>query len=413
MTCRSIDEIRKDFPILDSGIIYMDSAATSLTPEPVLDAVLDYYRNYNANVGRGVYKLTQIASQKYEDARKKVAEFIGATANELIFTKNTTEGINTVASGIGLKKGDKVVVSLWEHHSNLLPWIRAKKTLGIDLEVVKPNAISEDAAKTQCALETSDFVDAIDKKTRIVAITHVSNALGSVLPVKEISKLCAENEALLLVDAAQSAPHLKIDVGDMGCDFLAFSGHKMLGPTGIGGLVIREELMDEMEPLTVGGGAVEDASFADYRLKQSYEKFESGTPNIAGAMGLSAAVTYLEAIGMEKVKAWEEKQGKRIIEGLRELDNVEIYGYGSEAFERGQRIGVVSFNVKGVNPTEVAARLDTEAGITVRSGHHCCIPLMNYLGLGAEGTVRSSVYLYNNEEEVEKFLDLIRKISNS
>jgi len=410
----NIEEIRKDFPILNRGIIYMDSAATSLTPEPVLDAVLDYYRNYNANVGRGVYKLTQIASQKYEDAHKNVAKFIGTTANELIFTKNTTEGVNTVASGIGLKKGDKVVVSLWEHHSNLLPWIRAKKTLRIDLEVVKPNdAISEGDAKTQCALETSDFVDAIDKKTKIVAITHVSNALGSVLPVKEISKLCAENNALLLVDAAQSAPHLKIDVRDMGCDFLAFSGHKMLGPTGIGGLVIKEELMEELEPLTVGGGAVEDASFADYRLKQSYEKFESGTPNIAGAIGLSAAVAYLEGIGMEKVKAWEEKQGKRIIEELRELDNVEIYGYGSEAFEHGQRIGVVSFNVNGVNPTEVASRLDREAGITVRSGHHCCIPLMNYLGLGAEGTVRSSVYLYNTEEEVEKFLELIRKISNS
>ncbi len=409
----NIEEIRKDFPILDSGIIYMDSAATSLTPEPVLDAVLDYYRNYNANVGRGVYKLTQIASQKYEDAHKNVAKFIGTTANELIFTKNTTEGINMVASGIGLKKGDKVVVSLWEHHSNLLPWIRAKKTLGIDLEVVKPNAISEGEAKTQCALETPDFVDAIDKKTKIVAITHVSNALGSILPVKEISKLCAENNALLLVDAAQSAPHLKINVRDMGCDFLAFSGHKMLGPTGIGGLVIKEELMDEMEPLTVGGGAVEDASFTDYSLKQSYEKFESGTPNIAGAVGLSAAVAYLEGIGMEKVKEREEKQGKRIIEGLRELGNVEIYGYGGEAFERGQRIGVVSFNVKGVNPTEVASRLDREASITVRSGHHCCIPLMNYLGLGAEGTVRSSVYLYNTEAEVEKFLELIRKISNS
>ena len=298
----NIEEIRKDFPILNSGIIYMDSAATSLTPEPVLDAVLDYYRNYNANVGRGVYKLTQIASQKYEDAHRNVAKFIGTTANELIFTKNTTEGINTVASGIGLKKEDKVVVSLWEHHSNLLPWIRAKKALGIDLEVVKPNAISESEAKTQCALETSDFVDAIDKKTKIVAITHVSNALGSILPVKEISKLCAENEALLLVDAAQSAPHMKIDVRDMGCDFLAFSGHKMPGPTGIGGLVIKEELMDEIEPLTVGGGAVEDASFADYRLKQTYETFESGTPNIAGAMGLSAAAEYLGGCGMDKGK---------------------------------------------------------------------------------------------------------------
>ena len=410
----NIEEIRKDFPILNSGIIYMDTAATSLTPEPVLDAVLDYYRNYNANVGRGVHKLTQIASQKYEEAHRKVAKFIGATPKELIFTKNTTEGINLVASGIGLKSGDKVVVSLWEHHSNLLPWIRAKNKFGIDLEVVKPNPISEYENKTKCMLEMSDFEDVIDKRTKIVAITHVSNALGSILPVKEISRLCEESNALLLVDAAQSVPHIPLNVKKLGCDFLAFSGHKMLGPTGTGGLYVKEELMEEIEPLVVGGGAVEDASFLDYSVKNSYEKFESGTPNIAGAMGLGAATEYLEKIGMEKVKAWEERLAKRLVEGLQEIKKIEVYGYGiSKAFEWGKRIGTVSFNVKGMNPNEVASRLDREASIIVRSGHHCCIPLMKYLGLGAEGTVRTSVYLYNTEEEVERFLELISEISGT
>jgi len=399
-----IEEIRADFPILNTGVIYLDSAATSLTPEPVLDAVLDYYRNYNAIVGRGVHRLARMASQRYEDARSKVAEGIGAKSQELIFTKNTTEAINIVASGMGLKKGDKVITSLWEHHSNLLPWIRAKNELGIDLEVVKPSTASSEAK-----LEASDFDAIIDEKTRLVAITHVSNALGSIMPVEEISRMCDDNNALLLLDAAQSVPHMRINVKELGCDFLAFSGHKMLGPTGTGALYIKAELMAEIEPLTVGGGTVEDASFVDYRLKGGYEEFESGTPNIAGAIGHGAAVAYLEKIGLDKVKSWEDKLAKRLIEGLQDIPGVEIYGYGSDAF----RIGVVSFNLKGQTPNEVALLLDKEASIAVRSGHHCCIPLMDYLGPGVEGTVRASVYLYNTEEEVERFLDVLARISKS
>ncbi|HID20065.1 MAG TPA: cysteine desulfurase [Methanophagales archaeon] len=397
-----IEEIREDFPILNTGVLYMDSAATSLTPEPVLDAELEYYRSYNANVGRGVHRLARMTSQRYEDARSKVAEFIGAESQEIIFTKNTTEGINTVASGIGLKKGDKVVVSLWEHHSNLLPWIRAKNELGIKLEVVKPSTASSEAT-----LEASDFDTVIDKKTRLVAITHVSNALGSIMPVEDISRICDDNNALLLLDAAQSVPHMRINVKELGCDFLAFSGHKMLGPTGTGGLFVKAELMGAIEPLTVGGGAVEDASFVDYRLKGAYEKFESGTPNIAGAIGHSAAVEYLEKIGMDEIKSWEEKLAKRLIEGLQDIHGVEVYGYDSDA----RRIGTVSFNLEGMSPNDVALLLDKEASIVVRSGHHCCIPLMNYLGLGAEGTVRVSVYLYNTEEEVERFLEVVARIS--
>jgi len=398
-----IEEIRTDFPILKTGVIYMDSAATSLTPEPVLDAVLDYYMDYNANVGRGVYRLARMASQRYDDARSKVAEEIGAKTQELIFTKNTTEAINIVASGMGLKKGDKVITSLWEHHSNLLPWIRAKNELGIDLEVVKPHTESSEAK-----LEASDFDAVIDEKTKLVAITHVSNALGSLMPVEEIASICEDNNALLLLDAAQSVPHMRINVKALGCDFLAFSGHKMLGPTGIGGLYIKAEHMADIEPLTVGGGTVEDASFVDYQLKSGYEEFESGTPNIAGAIGLSAAVAYLKEIGLDKVKSGEEKLAKLLIEGLQDIPGIELYGYdSSDAF----RIGVVSFNLKGRTPNEVALLLDKEANIAVRSGHHCCIPLMDYLGPGAEGTVRASVYLYNTEEEVEQFLAVLARIS--
>ncbi len=400
------ERIRRDFHILESGIIYMDTAATSLTPEPVLDAMLEYYRGYNANVGRGVHHLTRIATDEYEEARKKVAEFIGARAHELVFTRNTTEGINLVASGLRtrLHKGDKVVISLLEHHSNLLPWLRAKSDLGIDIEVVKPSG-----RMRELELSVSDFEAAIDEHTKLVALTHVSNAIGSILPVGEIAKLCHANDALLLVDAAQSVPHLEVDVKELGCDFLAFSGHKMLAPTGIGGLYIREELMPEIEPLMVGGGAVETASFDDYRLKGANERFESGTPDISGAIGLGAAVDYLTAIGLDNVRLTEEKLTEELIEGLQSIPGVEVYGYGTSAADRGKRIGTVSFNLAGKSPDEVALRLDNEGSIIVRSGHHCCIPLMNYLGI--EGTVRASLYLYNTESEVNRLLELVERIA--
>ncbi len=394
------ERIRRDFPILDTGIIYMDTAATSLTPEPVLEAVMDYYRRYNANVGRGVHRLTRIATEAYEDARDKVAKFIGARTHELVFTKNTTEGINTIASGLHLQKGDKVVISLLEHHSNLLPWLRAKHR-GVDIQVVKPST----GNRSRCELTVSDFEDAIDPDTRIVAISHVSNALGTILPVREISKLCHENDALLLVDAAQSVPHLPVDVKELGCDFMAFSGHKMLAPTGIGGLYIREQLMPEIEPLTVGGGAVETASFVDYRLKTANERFESGTPDISGAIGLGAAVDYLNAVGMGNIKVYEDGLTKRLIEGLKTVHGVELYGYDDDD----ARIGTVSFNIAGKNPDDVALMLDDKAGIIVRSGHHCCIPLMHYLGI--EGTVRASLYIYNTGSEVDKLLELVETVA--
>ena len=389
-------EIKTDFPILND-IIYMDSASTSLTPEPVLNVVLKYYREYNANVGRGVHRLSQIASQKYKDAHRKVADFIGANEEEVIFTKNTTEAINTVASGLKWKTGDKVVTTLLEHHSNFLPWLRLK-SFGVALDIVKPDKNGK--------FNVSDFEEAIDDKTRLVAVTHVSNVLGTITPIKEISATCKRKNTLLLVDGAQSVPHIHVDVKELGCDFLCFSGHKMLGPTGTGVLWMKEDLFDELEPLTFGGGMIEDVSFDDYELTSGYERFEAGTPNIAGGIGLGRAIDYLKKIGMDKIKDHEVKLTERLLEGLLDIRRVEIYG----SLNSKERMGVVSFNIKGLNPHDVALMLDEASNIMVRSGHHCCMPMMKYFGL-KEGTVRVSFYLYNTEEEVDTFLETVKEIA--
>ncbi|MBU1428351.1 cysteine desulfurase [bacterium] len=389
-------EIKTDFPILND-IIYMDSASTSLTPEPVLNVVSKYYREYNANVGRGVHRLSQVASQKYKDAHRKIADFIGANEEEVIFTKNTTEAINTVASGLKWKTGDKVVTTLLEHHSNFLPWLKLK-SFGVALDIVKPDKNGK--------FNVSDFEEVIDDKTRLVAVTHVSNVLGTITPIEEISAICKKKNALLLVDGAQSVPHIHVDVKELGCDFLCFSGHKMLGPTGTGVLWMKEDLFDELEPLTFGGGMIEDVSFDGYELTSGYERFEAGTPNIAGGIGLGRAVDYLKKIGMDKIKDHEAKLTERLLEGLLEIRRVEIYG----SLNSKERMGVVSFNIKGLNPHDVALMLDEASNIMVRSGHHCCIPLMKCFGL-KEGTVRASLYLYNTEEEVERFLETVKEIA--
>jgi cysteine desulfurase/selenocysteine lyase len=388
------ERVRADFPIL-KHIIYMDSAATSLTPEPVVEAVAGYYRDYNANVGRGVYRLSQVASQKYKDAHEKVAGFIGAKeAGEVIFTKNTTEAINMVAYGLKWASGDKVVTTLLEHHSNFLPWFKLREK-GVNLKIVNPNRSGK--------FKIADFEAAIDDSTRLVAITHVSNVLGTISPIKELSAICKEKGALLLVDGAQSAPHIPLDVEKLGCDFLAFSGHKMLGPTGTGVLWVKDP--DGLEPTFFGGGMIEKVSVDGYELAAGYERFEAGTPNIAGGIGLGRAVDYLNDVGMDKLQAYEERLAKRLLEGLLNIEAVQVYGSTNPS----GRIGVVSFNIGGSNPHDVALMLDEASGITVRSGHHCCMPLMNYLHV--EGTVRVSLYLYNTEEEVDKFLKSVESIA--
>ncbi len=391
----NVEKIREDFPILEEGIIYMDSAATSLTPEPVVSSIQGYYRHYNANVERGVYRLSQVASQLYEDTHIKVADFINAKEEEIIFTKNTTEGINLVASGLIWDRKDKIVTSTMEHHSNLMPWLRVKKKFGIDLETIKPK---------NGVLRSEDFEKVVDDRTKLVALTHVSNVLGSITPIKEVAKICGDNNALLLVDGAQSVPHLPLNVKDLDCDFLAFSGHKMLGPTGTGVLFMKKSLLDEICPLAVGGGIMEDVSLEDYKLKDNYERFEAGTPNIAGGIALGRAVEYLENIGMDDIRKHEEKLIKKLVLGLEEMENVEVYHPDLE-----QRIGVVSFNVESLNPHEVALMLDNFSNIMVRSGYHCCIPLMKELN--AEGAVRASLYLYNTEDEVETLLRTIEDVA--
>jgi len=389
-------EIKTDFPILND-IIYMDSASTSLTPEPVLNVVSKYYREYNANVGRGVHRLSQVASQKYKDAHRKVADFIGANEEEVIFTKNTTEAINTVASGLKWKIGDKVVTTLLEHHSNFLPWLRLK-SLGVELDIVKPDKNGK--------FNVSDFKEVIDDKTRLVAVTHVSNVLGTITPIEEISAICKKKNALLLVDGAQSVPHIHVDVRKLGCNFLCFSGHKMLGPTGTGILWMKEDFFDRLEPLSFGGGMIDDVSLNGYELTKGYERFEGGTPNIAGVIGFGRAIDYLKKIGMDKIKDHEAKLTERLLEGLLEIRRVEIYG----SLNSKERIGLVSFNIKDLNPHDVALMLDEASNIMVRSGHLCCMPLMKYFGL-KEGAVRVSLYLYNTEEEVDTFLETVKEIA--
>ena len=388
----NLDKIRSDFPIL-KDVIYMDSASTSLTPQPVLDFMLDYYLQYNANVGRGVHRLSQMAQQRYSDAHKKVAGFIGAKEGDLIFTRNTTESINMVAQGLNWQPNNKIVTTLAEHHSNFLPWLRLRKQ-GLSLELIKP--------RQDGSFEISDFERAIDPRTRLVALAHISNALGTKLPMKEIAQICQKEGALLLVDAAQSVPHIPLHVKELGCDFLCFSGHKMLGPKGTGVLWTRQKL----QPLLVGGGMVEDVSANGFEPKGGYEGFEAGTPNISGGIGLGKAVDYLVKAGMQDIADHEARLAGRLVDGLEEIKGVEVYGPGNTR----DRSGIVSFNVKGLMPHDVALMLDQVANIMVRSGHHCCIPLMRHMGL-RDGTVRASLYLYNTTEEVDLLLETVEEIA--
>jgi cysteine desulfurase/selenocysteine lyase len=394
-----VEKIRKDFPILESNVIYLDNAASSLTPEPVIAKMLEFYREYRANVERGIHRLSQRASRELSDARKKISRLLNARSDsEIIFTKNTTESINTVASGIDWKKSDKIVTTLLEHHSNLVVWQRVAKKFGTNLEIVAP--------EKDGSFDLSDFERAIDEKTRLVAVAHVSNVLGTILPVKEISRIAHERGAQVLVDGAQSVPHMPVAVEELGCDYLAFSGHKMLGPTGIGVLFAREEALQSLEPLSVGGGTIEEVRTKDYTLESPPARFEAGTPPIAEAIGLSKAVDYLEGIGLDAVTKHERSLAGEMYRALTDIPKVEVYGPSDPA----ERSGIIAFNVEGLGPHDVAAVLDNSANIMVRSGHHCAMPLHSELLSRPEGTVRASVYVYNTEEEIDKFIATVKEI---
>jgi len=398
----NLEHVREDFPILEKGIIYMDNAASSLTPRQVVEKMVEYYYEYRANVERGVHRLSQRASEEYEEARRKVAEFINASdPSEIIFTKNSTESINIVANGLRWHRGDKVVTTLIEHHSNFITWLRASRRFGLRVEIVRPDETG--------MFDLGEFEKAVDDRTRIVAVTGLSNVLGCVVPVREIAKIAHEHGSLILVDGAQSVPHTPTDVQRIECDFLAFSGHKMLGPTGIGVLYVREELLPQVEPLCIGGGTIRRVDLDGYTLAESPVRFEAGTPPIAQAIGLGEAVEYLTMVGMDRVERHDREVTRIIQEGLNEILGVKVYGPEDPR----DRLGIVSFNVEDLNPHEVALALDAMANIMVRSGHHCAQPLMRHLINAPQGTVRASTYLYNTTEEAQKLLETVEQITKS
>ena len=395
-----VEAIRRDFPILEKEVIYLDNAASSLTPEQVVLKEMEFYREYRANVERAVHRFSQRASEEYEEAHELVAEFIKApSAENVAMMRNTTEGINLVANALDWRRGDKIVTTVIEHHSNFVTWLRAAKRHGCRVEVVRPDS--------EGRFDMADFERAVDDDTRLVALTRVSNVLGCIVPVKEVAAVAHEHGALVLEDGAQGVPHLRTDVGDSGVDFLAFSGHKMLGPTGSGGLYIADAELHRTEPLCIGGGAISDVSIDSYELAGPPLRFEAGTPAIAQVIGLGEACRYLDRVGMEAVERWDARLAEKLVEGLRDLDGVEVYGPS----DLRDRVGIVSFNVHGMNPHDVALSLDVEYGIAVRSGHHCALPLMKELFGLPEGTVRASTYLYNTPEEIELLLGAVEEIA--
>jgi len=389
----AVNDIRKDFPIL-GDIIYFDNAATSFSPEPVIEAMVEFEHRYRANVGRGVHRFTQIASQRYWHAHDKVAQFIGGSNGITVFTKNTTEAINMVAQGIDWKTGDRVITTILEHHSNLLPW-RNLARQGVRLDVIGINAdysLDLDALKT-----------AITPATRLITVSHASNVIGVVTQVEDIAEICHDKGVLFLVDGAQSVPHMPINVARIGCDFFTCSGHKMLGPTGTGVLWMKEPVL---EPMIFGGGMVETVTGTDFKTAEGYQKYEAGTPNIGGGIGLGVAAEYLQKIGMGKIQHYEEALTNRLIHGLAQIKHVHVFAPNPPV----PRIGVISFTVDGMHPHEVAQHLDETADIMVRSGHHCCQPLTDYLKL-PEGTVRVSLGLYNTEDETDLLLATLEELT--
>lgn len=394
----NIEDCLADFQI-PKHLHYMDNAATSLIPEPVITSMNEYDRQYRANVGRGMHRLTKVATQKYQDAHDTVSGFIGGEEGITVFTRNTTEAINMVAAGLDWQPGDRVVTTVTEHHSNLLPWLRLRQK-GVEVVVIQPDS--------KGIFDTEAFDEAVTSDTKLVALSHVSNALGTVKPVRAIAAVCKDLGAYFLVDGAQSVPHFSVDAQDMGCDFLCFSGHKMLGPTGTGVLWMKNAVIS---PFMVGGGTVDDVDILGdtvegYVLTEGYKRYEAGTPHISGAIGLAQAVKYLESLGMDAVFRHEQKLTEHLLAGLAGIDKVNVYG--SQDVEN--RIGVVSFNIDRIHPHEVAYLLDERAAILVRSGDHCCIPLMKYLGL-ENGTVRASLYIYNTMEEVDLLIETIEEIA--
>lgn len=393
-------DYRNDFPLLmQNKIIYIDNAATSQRPQCVIDAEGDFYKNYNANPLRGLYSLSVEATEVYENAREAVRKFIGAEkSNEIIFTRNTTESLNLVAYSYGLsnvKKGDEIVVSIMEHHSDLLPWQMVAKTCGAELKFIE---CAKDGS-----IDLEKVKELITSRTKIVAMTQVSNVLGREYPVKEIAKLAHEKGAVMVVDGAQSTPHMRVDVTDLDADFFAFSGHKLLAPMGIGVLYGKEELLEKMPPFLSGGEMIDSVTRTSAVYAELPHKFEAGTVNAAGAAGLKAAIDYIEKVGFDYIGEREIALTSRAIEKMKKIPHVNIIG--SENAD--EHTGIVTFTVDNVHPHDISEILAAD-GIAVRAGHHCAQPLLTHLGLNS--TARASFAFYNTEDEVDKFIDSVATI---
>lgn len=393
-------DYRNDFPLLmQNKIIYIDNAATSQRPQCVIDAEGDFYKNYNANPLRGLYSLSVEATDVYENAREAVRKFIGAEkSNEIIFTRNTTESLNLVAYSYGLsnvKKGDEIVVSIMEHHSDLLPWQMVAKTCGAELKFIE---CAKDGS-----IDLEKVKELITSRTKIVAMTQVSNVLGREYPVKEIAKLAHEKGAVMVVDGAQSTPHMRVDVTDLDADFFAFSGHKLLAPMGIGVLYGKEELLEKMPPFLSGGEMIDSVTRTSAVYAELPHKFEAGTVNAAGAAGLKAAIDYIEKVGFDYIGEREIALTSRAIEKMKKIPHVNIIG--SENAD--EHTGIVTFTIDNVHPHDISEILAAD-GIAVRAGHHCAQPLLTHLGLNS--TTRASFAFYNIEDEVDKFTDSVATI---
>ncbi|MGB9133811.1 MAG: cysteine desulfurase [Methanosarcina sp.] len=379
--------VREDFPVLKE-VVYLDSTATTQTPIPAVEAMVEYFYKYAGNHGRGAHRLARETTNRYEDARETVARFLNTEPSKTILMKNTTEGINLIANSYPWEAGDHIVTTLLEHHSNLLPWLRLQKK-GVNVTVVNPDSRGR--------IDNSLIENAFTEKTKLVAITQVSNVFGSVQDVKSITKIAHRNGIKVLIDGAQSAGHMPVNLKDLGCDFFATAGHKgLLGPQGTGVLYIKEP--ETLESASLGGGTVSDVSGLTYVLEPSPACFEAGTPNIPGVIGLGKAVEYVEKIGVPEIEKHEMELSREAAKRLSELEHVEVYGPE-------ERVGIVPFNVIGLHAHDVALILDQTRKICIRSGHHCAIPITRFLKV--DSTVRASFALYNTREEVDILVNAV------
>lgn len=403
-TSLDLESIKADFPILnqiinDHPLVYLDNAATTQKPRVLINALIEYYRKTNANIHRGLHYLAEKATEEYEQTRKHVARFIGGVdAHEIIFTRSTTESINLVAyswAEVNIKEGDEIVITEMEHHANLVPWV---------ILAQKKKAVLKRIPITLCGhLDLSNIDNIITPKTKLLALTHMSNVLGTINPLAELVELAKRHGAVVLADGAQAVPHMPVDVKALGVDFYAFSAHKMLGPTGVGVLYGRRELLDAMPPFNMGGEMIREVRFDRITWADLPHKFEGGTPNIADVIAFDAALTYLENIGMENVRQHEMALCRYTIERLSELDGIEIQG----PQEYTQRGGAISFTDPDIHPHDVSTFLDSK-GIAVRAGHHCAQPLMRVLGKIA--TVRASVYIYNDKSDIDALIEALKEM---